>query len=488
MSFNSEFDNCYFISNNDGLYYNGSTSSDVDIDDTYFALNYNDGIRTSGGFNCNLNCSYVIDNSRYGVFATNGTKINPFKCDMSNNLKTIYLNYGTVSLNAKYNQLQALNNGFAVSGYSPARATCGTNTSQICNNNRWESDPGVAPSYNFNFKLWVYGCPTVPQPTIISLTDNDRQYQTCGSKMSSDDLLSIESHNISTFSEINLSIDNESYEMDDFQSEPINYSAKILEEIVSYGQQLNALETVSGTITSGKYNYIQELIAEYFVNIEFDENDETFREIANDIIDFNNALAARKNITELDYYTLHLDIALLNRLQGKYDLSIDQLNTLSLFTEQSIVLSDSEYDYIQKWLCILQAEKSAKEGLLTIDEFILALEDCEFCMKIKSNELNEESSETELIEKEGYTNIAIPKNTFLISPNPNNGSFTIFIDSPCTNCEIQIINSLGQTVRQITPSQFGLQEINVEGINTGHYKVMYFIDGKIVDTETIIVK
>lgn len=156
MSFPSAFESCYFISNNDGLYYNGSTSSNIDIEDTYFAFNYNDGIRASGGFNLNLECSFVIDNVRYGIYATNGTKIYPFKCDMSNNLKTIYLNYGTVNLNAKYNQLQALNDGYTIYGFAPSKAACGINVNQICNNNRWELNQSAIPVYNSNFRLWVY--------------------------------------------------------------------------------------------------------------------------------------------------------------------------------------------------------------------------------------------------------------------------------------------------------------------------------------------
>lgn len=488
MSFSSAFENCYFVSNNDGLCYNGTTSSDVNIDDTYFVFNYNDAIKTSGGFNCNLNCSYIMENSRYGVYSTNGTRINPFKCDMSNNLKTIYLNYGTVSLNAKYNQLQALNNGFTIFGYSPARATCGTNTYQSCNNNRWESNPNVAPLYNSNFKLWVYACPSVPQPTIIYLTDINRQYQTCESKISEEDLLEIESFNKLLNTELSQKNESANKEINYFDHETINYSSLIIDEIDSYNLQLNTLGTVTGTVITEKYNYIQELIADYYLTIGSEEYNVTFIETANEIIDFMNALAARNNISELDYYTIKLDIALLNRLQGKFDLSIDQLNTLSFYTEQNIVLIDSEYEYIQRWLCIINAEKSAKEGLLTIDEFNFAIEECEHCMTTKSDGIIENHSDTELFEKTSNSSKTTNNAPLSISPNPNNGNFNIFIDNPCNSCEIKIVNSIGQTVRSFKPAENGLQKINVEGFNSGYYKVVYSITNKVIDTRSVIVE
>ncbi|MDD3740095.1 MAG: T9SS type A sorting domain-containing protein, partial [Bacteroidales bacterium] len=77
---------------------------------------------------------------------------------------------------------------------------------------------------------------------------------------------------------------------------------------------------------------------------------------------------------------------------------------------------------------------------------------------------------------------------FYISPNPNNGSFTITLNDPCENCEVQIINSVGQIVKSIKPSQRGLYNISIEGLTAGHYNVIYLIDNSVKHTATVVVK
>ncbi|HOZ29770.1 MAG TPA: T9SS type A sorting domain-containing protein, partial [Bacteroidales bacterium] len=181
----------------------------------------------------------------------------------------------------------------------------------------------------------------------------------------------------------------------------------------------------------------------------------------------------------------NLDIALLDRVRENYSTSITQLETLS----SSLVgqNSESEYQFVQSWLCKIKAEKSAKEGLLTIDEFMLAIEDCEICM---SNRLTVEDNDDagEIFEKSTIKEDFTTKSNFYISPNPNDGSFTITLAEPCENCEIRIINSIGQIVKNIKPSQKGLTKITVDGLTTGHYNVVYIIDNKVIDSETVVVK
>lgn len=77
---------------------------------------------------------------------------------------------------------------------------------------------------------------------------------------------------------------------------------------------------------------------------------------------------------------------------------------------------------------------------------------------------------------------------FTVSPNPSKRSFVILLTNPCNNCEIRIVNSIGQIVKYIKPSETGLYEIYVEGLKTGHYKVIYIIESKIIDTQTVVVK
>jgi hypothetical protein len=80
MSFTSEFIDCFINDHNYGLYYQGSASADVDIENTYVQSNNVDGIVGSGAFDLNMECVFINDNVK-GINVSNGTFVKPYTCD-----------------------------------------------------------------------------------------------------------------------------------------------------------------------------------------------------------------------------------------------------------------------------------------------------------------------------------------------------------------------------------------------------------------------
>ncbi|MDD3859637.1 MAG: hypothetical protein PHW83_05510 [Bacteroidales bacterium] len=64
----------------------------------------------------------------------------------------------------------------------------------------------------------------------------------------------------------------------------------------------------------------------------------------------------------------------------------------------------------------------------------------------------------------------------------------MILDDSYENCEVRIINSIGQINRIIKPAEKGLTIISIDGLPTGHYNVIYFNDNKVIDSETVVVK
>ena len=480
MSLPSSIDNCMFVTNENGMYYHGSTSANIDIDDTYFNESENDGIHTSGGFNCNLECCYVTDNTRYGVYAINGTKINPYKCDMSGNYHTIELDYGSVNLIGKYNQLQALNDGFTIYGYSPARCICGTIVTQDCDYNRWASSMSTHPTWNVNYKLFVLGCEN--PITNLFLSDPYIAYQTCGSKSTS---LDPDYNIITTDKTLSSEIESVNPETKSGElSSSTNYEHQLLNQMNQYQNLFHSNNPISYNTYASVYNRIQEIIAEYYMSINLDSEDFEFNDAADLVIDFNTALTVSdENISELDNYWYKLDIALLNRMRKNYTIAIEQLEDLISFYATSEILSTSDIKFAENWLCVINAEKLFSEGLLSDDEFITSLENCQICAETRSSETNDFGGS-----EERSTLLSIDSDINLsISPNPNSGNFMLTIHNIESDYEIKIFNYLGQQVRNYQKN-IETQTISVEGLSQGHYSVVILVNGEVCKTEKIIVE
>ena len=71
----------------------------------------------------------------------------------------------------------------------------------------------------------------------------------------------------------------------------------------------------------------------------------------------------------------------------------------------------------------------------------------------------------------GLNELADNAQTFMIYPNPNNGSFTIKGE---TQLDLKLVNELGQVVRTIRLEEKEAYHVSVEGLSSG----IYFLFGQ----------
>jgi len=494
MSFVSDFTDCNISNNGSGIYYLGSNGAHINTYNTYIQSNTTNGLRTNGAFNVNMVCNFINGN-RYGVRTANGTNIKPHMCDLSNNFITIYLNYGITDLYDKYNQLQATNDYYTLYGWVPTlfpiRVT----------RNRWESNPNATPVYLDNYYLREYP-PSNPNVPVNYLIGNPPAYLLCLQPKSPQDFLSenileeTTNNNLPTvtISEQTMPLD-EAVSYLQQQSKNINSETAFLTIIEEYSNLISSCNTWTDSnnyseiklYMSIAYGDLHSIISDFYTFVNHDKANQSFINGIEKIILLNENLVTNPNLSYTDYYEYSLDIPLLYRIIGNYDDAISYLeNLLYDFSDEQ---NKSEMEHIQTWLCKINAEKTASEGLLNIDEFFIAIEDCENCYSTKKSqgndiELDDEFYDNSFSDKELLKEAA----SLEIIPNPNQGNFKINLLTSSDNCEIHIINSVGQTVKRLTSIKEGLNEINITGLKIGYYKVVYIQDNKIIDTQTVVVK
>jgi hypothetical protein len=492
MSMTSEFIDCNINYNNYGIYYQGSATAHIDIENTYLQSNTVDGVKTNGGFDLNMECAFVNDNN-IGVNVANGTIVKPYTCDLSGNYKTIYLNYGSVVLLDQYNQLQADNNYYALHGYVPVKVPSITAT-----HNRWSSVANQSPVGGTHYSLTKY--PVSIPSVAVTVTDVTPSYLSCiqmnmGSPLPITQSIEMLSENEEQFENDlpNVVIDGESYPVDlaiielenlsflvNSESDYISIINKYIDLVLSCNNYDNSEMQYWQSIANGK---LHSILSDFQTFVNFDKSNTSFLIGIGNVIEMNKTVIENPNIPYTFNVEYNLDIALLYRMLGQYEDAIEKLESISigLTNDQNV----PELAFVEQWLCKIQAEKSAYEGLISFDEFMLAIQDCETNSFTKSTGNDNESDQNPKgrIDNESTTHVA-----FEIVPNPNQGSFTIKLKNPCNSCEVNIINSIGQTVKRITQIEQGSTEVNVTGLKNGHYKVMVLQDSKIIDSQTVIVE
>ena len=168
MSFVSDFSTCYFLNNNEGINYQGSASADLSLNICEVLYSDNDGIVTTGGFDLDLNCTWVRNNQD-GISTNLGTTVdiaNNARNDLSNNINAIRLDYGLLSANNGYNDLGSYN--YAVIGEAVIRCLVGVPPDLDAEHNRWDSNNNP-PTYLQNHKLWAFNCNHTP----VNIIDTD---------------------------------------------------------------------------------------------------------------------------------------------------------------------------------------------------------------------------------------------------------------------------------------------------------------------------
>ncbi|MDD2386539.1 MAG: hypothetical protein PHP52_07125, partial [Bacteroidales bacterium] len=223
---------------------------------------------------------------------------------------------------------------------------------------------------------------------------------------------------------------------------------------------------------------------------DYDKTNVNFNAGVEELISINTSLLENPLIPHYKFVEYSLDIALLNRMREHYTVSISQLESLT--NELQFAGSESEYDYVQNWLCHIKAEKLATERMLTPDEFEFAIENCDLCFSVRNAEASDtiSNSDNNYEKAKNDENDIIngnTKNNFTISPNPNQGSFNIEFANSCLGCEIRIINSIGQLVKSVAVDT-DKKTIKIDGLTTGHYKIICLLNNKIIDTGTVVVK
>ena len=116
------------------------------------------------------------------------------------------------------------------------------------------------------------------------------------------------------------------------------------------------------------YGDLHSIISDFYTFVNHDKANQSFINGIEKIILLNENLVTNSNLSYTDYYEYSLDIPLLYRIIGNYDDAISYLeNLLYDFSDEQ---NKSEMEHIQTWLCKINAEKAATEGLLNIDEFL----------------------------------------------------------------------------------------------------------------------
>jgi hypothetical protein len=148
---------------------------------------------------------------------------------------------------------------------------------------------------------------------------------------------------------------------------------------------------------------------------------------------------------------------------------------------------DREITYIDRWQCYIEAEREAKLGNLSPDDFMAAIQDCR---QTYENTMETIHAQDSLNDPGTYPgeDTTTPSPNLTIIPNPNPGNFTIEVYCETAAGEIKINNIYGQPVRTITLTGDGQQSVQVSGLAQGQYTVYYLQNGTVLDSENMIVE
>lgn len=504
MSVASDLTRCNSINNGSGMYYQGSAASDVSMDYCNISSNSSYGIYTSGNLDLDMFCNNV-ENNNYGIYTRYGVNVkidNNAKNKIINNNKSIYLNYGLLFANNGYNQLYSTNDDYAVYGLTPLFAICGTPTSLTANYNRWEySYPNAYPSYNDNYKLWVYNCDPV---SIVNINDLDPSYSLCKQTSKSnnpeapDNIVSTTNEDIivtksGDVSNIEGQIEELSSQLCEINTETGYYD--LINQYYSLILELDAdIDLTTQYWQNIAYSDVHNVLSTLLDFVDNDVQNQRFVSSVNKLINLNGILS--ENIVTINsrYIEYKLDIALLLRMSGNYEAALDFLAELQIEIEATDY--DSELTYINDWMCRISAENLANNGTLSPDEFEQAISNCGLCYSSLP-------SDNTIIQTIGYNNYDSEQNEnsiqnineniadkidFSISPNPNKGDFVINISPIESEFKFKIINSLGQVVKEIIPDSQDETTFKVVGLTIGYYQVALVVEDQIIETSSVLVK
>ncbi|MFO7790073.1 MAG: hypothetical protein R6V32_05835, partial [Bacteroidales bacterium] len=458
-----------------GLNYQSSSSADLNVDYCEIQNNTMDGVVTTGNFDLNIHCTY-INNNLTGIYTEEGTRVrinDNAVNDLSNNDTTINLNYGLLYANNGYNELQSNNDDYAI--YGETSLLCGGPPPTLnAEHNRWESDQVATPSFGNNYELWVYNCYPATQ---VNVVDNNPDYTHCfhlifsplsGSESTTE---TTETHE-SDLPYVSFS-ENNSMPLDEAIDTLASQSAQLTGE-TGYQEMLNAYISVIQSCEShatAQVQYYQDMawgdmhnvIDGYFHHVNRNTENAGFNQAVDQVMSLNETLMENPDVSRTGYYEYSLDNALLERLRENYNQSLTLLDDL----KYDIPEMDREIAYIDRWQCYIDAEREAKLGNISPDEFAEAIDNCNAVYEADMDAINEQDTLPGDEDSPGDTSDDAPAPNLTIIPNPNAGNFTVEVYSEVPNSGLRITNTYGQPVRTISLTDDGLQSVQVSGLAQG---------------------
>jgi tetratricopeptide (TPR) repeat protein len=377
-----------------------------------------------------------------------------------------------IDLENKGNMLYSTNDDYALYGLIPLkyRNCFPPYPILIATKNIWESDLNSSPQYGFNHELEVYGAGCTP-PLQVNVTDASPGQLDCISF--GNPLLPLNMANTTENSTFFSTL------CDDFSL--LSTETAFQSELGNY---CNAIQNFDPTNTSEylqkrkAYADAHKLLNAYYEHVAFNNESLGINSAIDMLQDLNYALINTESETEYAKIDYDLDIGLLERYRGNYDAAISHLEALILEIQEY----EPELFFVEKWLCSLYAEKLLTEGSINYDEFDALIMECEARYEENMATLSDELPANE------STNNNEENNYMQISPNPNDGSFTVNINCELNNAEIRVSNSIGQPISTTVLSNTGEQVINITGLSVGQYTVYYIINGSVIESDVVFVE
>lgn len=451
MSWTSSFSNCTCAYNVNGNYYMGSSSAGVSANYCEFK-NSNIGFAFSGTFDVNMECVTANANQN-GIYTQNGTRIIPSLCSLIGNTISINLDYGYINLLNGYNQLQATNNYYTVSGKTPAVGPI------LAHNNRWETNVNAHPSYMNNYYLRKSSKPY----TQVDIYDYTPSHQDCFSLMSPNES--------GTYYSLPTDSEYESIMSCGIENTHITDYERMVDRHVNYITTKSASREYIDTYCSDNaYGHLFSLLSRIFSN---EETDIASRErILDNVVQMNEYLSENAE-TEVHSYKYLLDAALLYRTAGKLENASQRISDLIQYVRNHNFDSNEYLDFVLRWRCYIDAEILLKSNELNSDEFIEYIGSCELQNSTKSTMWTETNGNQEN-NTENFSQII----ELSISPNPTDNTLYIELPNEITcPCEVSVVNELGNIVRIVTSNENPI-EIDISDFDSGVYFVKVSADGK----------
>jgi hypothetical protein len=472
MSMESDFYQCQIDDGYYGIVYKGSSAANLEMYDCDIS-NTTYGLVSVGGMEIDLECNRIFNNST-GIKTISGTYINmgsDARNALINNNYSLHFNPGIVSLDDGYNQLQPAVNGKSLYGYLNVFAICGNPFYLSADYNKYNIS-STPPVSGTDYSLAVNNCQPI---TPVYINAPHSEFDICrfilpmglnGDGSSAATGIISESTSLSSTESV-LSAQLES------ELSPSEYERLI-------GEYISLIETCAESTDSDMemlkrkaWANMHNAFNAYYEHTQYNNADSKLIRLADEIRALNSYLNSSPTISDVDNVNYQLDNALLYRMTGDYDGAIMSLLQLS----STITDMPEERALVESWLCHVQAEQQAEDGELSPDAFYAAILDCKSGL-----EGHYDAEESEMTEPESELH------KMTISPNPTDGSFTVYIEDAVEGSEIKILNFYSQPVKQEILRYCGTQEVNFRGLTAGIYTVYYMENGEIIDSEALMVR